>query len=661
MKITSICWFITLSWACLFSPVFGQSTDPIQVVIESRSRQLNKTGELTFDPALYPFYHGVASGDPLSDRVIIWTRVTPNSEQPLEVIWRVSTDPELLNVVKKGTMTTDATRDYTVKVDVIGLSPNTTYYYGFEALGRYSLTGRTKTTPIADQAQHLRFAVVSCNNYESGYFNAFARIGERNDLDAVVHLGDYIYEYEPKKYGDSTINRINVPDKEIVELADYRTRYSLYRLDPDLRRAHQQHPFIAVWDDHESANDSHKDGAENHQPETEGSWERRKNISKQAYFEWIPVRDNAERRVYRTFQYGSLAELIMLDTRLEGRQEPPMTVQQAATQPKTMLGTNQYQWFTEALSKSKAKWKLIGNQVIFSELNVGFINPARPDSAENLFLDIWDGYPQERKQIIDHIANNKINNVVFLTGDFHSTFAFDVTPFPMDPRTYDPATGRGSVAVEFATSSITSNNFDEYIGPAQAAQIEFIINKPLPQAGNLNFNPHMKNVDLDRNGYLILDVTDGRAQADWFYVGAIREANITQTFDKAFFTANGENRLQAAAAQSTNKTRQDTPAPINPPRVTGIGQVSIPAVALLTVAPNPMESYLNVNYYVTQSGNVDIRIMDLTGKTVQQLVNTNQVQGFYNLEVDSRNLAKGTYVIQIQSGGQSTSRKVIKD
>ncbi|HYF01805.1 MAG TPA: alkaline phosphatase D family protein, partial [Patescibacteria group bacterium] len=307
----------------------------------SRKFLLKPTVEIPFDEKLKPFYHGVASGDPVQDRVIIWTRVTPETEGDVQVFWRMATDTALKNIVAKGLFTTGQSRDYTVKIDVGGLQPNTTYYYGFTALGRNSLTGRTKTAPVT--TDRLRFAVVSCSNYQQGFFNAYGRIAERNDLDAVIHLGDYIYEYEEGGFGyNDKAQRGHEPKHEIVTQSEYRIRHSFYKLDPDLRRIHQQHPFIAVWDDHETANDAYKDGAQNHQSDKEGDWQQRKVAGKNAYMEWMPIREQ-ESRIYRTLNYGNLAELIMLDTRLEGRQKQA----DSATDPslndpnRTMLGTEQ--------------------------------------------------------------------------------------------------------------------------------------------------------------------------------------------------------------------------------------------------------------------------------------------------------------------------------
>ncbi len=561
-----------------------------------------------------PFYHGVASGDPLTDRVIIWTRVTPETEGPVDVAWRVAKDPGLTEVVRDGRYTTGAHRDYTVKVDVDGLKAGTTYYYGFSALGGASIVGKTKTAPAADVDQ-LKFAVVSCANLQHGYFNAYGRIADRTDLDAVIHLGDYIYEISASGddfYGAESLRakgeRLHFPDREIVSLSDYRARYGQYRMDPDMIRVHQQHAFVLIWDDHESANDAYEDGAENHQPD-EGTWNDRKAIAKQVYDEWMPIRsDLNEFPLYRTVSYGDLVDLIMLDTRLEGRQEQLADVTDAAlyAPDRTMLGETQKAWFFNELSTSDAKWKVIGNQVIFSEFNVWWAadpsNPAlgTPEILESVFLDIWDGYPAEREEIIGYIAGvetgNPIDNVVILTGDFHSTFAYDVTlrpaplsgsdpaiaaagvaPVPVMP-TYDPATGTGSIAVEFATPSVTSANFDENLPPPVAAGFEFQINNPLPETAGplagLNPNPHMRFTDLDQHGYFILDLTTEQAQADWYFTEDILTSNTQESFASGLFTLENENRLQFADGPSAPKAVQDISAPDAPQ----------PATPQLTVA-----------------------------------------------------------------------------
>jgi len=546
--------------------------------------------QLDYDERLKPFYHGVASGDPLSDRVIIWTRVTPESEGPVDVKYYMATDVEMTNVVTSGTFMTDSDRDYTVKIDVTGLEAGTTYYYMFEALDAKSIIGRTRTAPEGG-VDHLRFAVVSCSNYQAGYFSAYGRIADRADLDAVIHLGDYIYEYSATGddfYGDEGLRnegkRLHFPDKEILTLEDYRNRYSQYRLDPDLRRAHQQHPFITVWDDHESANDAYEEGAENHNP-GEGEWTERKAISRQVYSEWIPIRGDLNTiPLYRTIQYGDLMDLIMIDTRLEARELQEMSVlsSELYNEDRTILGETQKQWLKDQLSNSTATWKVVGNQVIFSDFNVWWAGAPgsglTAEGAESLFLDIWDGYPAERDELINFISDNDIDNTVILTGDFHSSFAYDVAlepialtggnplaaiagsvPVPVTP-TYDPVTGAGSVAIEFATPSVNSANFDENTDPATAAGLQFQINRPISAPGlpfdGLNPNPNMKYTDLIRHGYFILDVKPERTQANYYYVNDILTPDSGEAFDAAFGSDVNANRLNAA---DENMAKADAP------------------------------------------------------------------------------------------------------
>jgi alkaline phosphatase D len=524
-----------------------------------------------FEQSLKPFYHGVASGDPLADRVIIWTKITPAT--PAKTIkgqWQMATDPAMKNLVKTGKFNTNAAKNYTVKIDVLGLQAGTTYYYQFMALGAKSLVGRTQTAP--NQAcEHLRFAVVSCSNYEAGYFNAYAKIAQRHDLDAVIHLGDYIYEYGQGGYADSTLKdqRKVQPKHEILSLEDYRTRYSIYRLDKDLRSVHQQHPFIVVWDDHETANDSYKGGAENHS-DSEGSWANRHAIARQVYAEWLPIRGEAQ-SIYRKINYGNLADLILLDTRLEGREKQIKDIKdtQLYAENRTILGVNQREWFLKELKSSQAQWKIVGNQVIFAEFNIGWAAAAIPgytaEQLESRFLDIWDGYPAERTKIIDFLKTNQINNVVFLTGDFHTTFAFDIAQRPTvwsekgKQPDYLPETGVGSVAVEFVSPSITSGNFGEQLGEMRAKMLEYQMNKPLPNG--INPNPHMKYADLTRHGYYILDLTKQKAQADWYFVDTIKQVSDNEVFTEAWFTNDKDNHLQKSATPSANKKQSKVPAP----------------------------------------------------------------------------------------------------
>jgi len=517
----------------------------------------------TPDETLAPFLHGVASGDPLADRVVIWTRVEPGSaDRKIPVTWRVATDPGLTEVVARGEAKATAERDWCVKVDVTGLRPGTTYYYGFTTAGRSSLTGRTKTAPTG-ATDRLRFAVVSCSNYPEGYFNAYRNIARRHDLDAVIHLGDYLYEY-----GETgELGRASDPPHEMVSLADYRARYSQYRLDPDLRAAHQQHPFITVWDDHESTDNSWYGGAENHDP-GEGDWFERKAISARVYDEWMPIRlpDPAEPlKIWRHLPYGDLADLVMLDTRLWGRDQQPAMFGAATDDPgRTILGFDQEAWLTERLAASAergAAWRVLGQQVMFAPLNLAplpdlpALNLLRlPSEGLALNPDQWDGYNANRQRLLDVLrgANRagRIDDVVVLTGDIHTSWANDVPDSAFPVTGYVPGAGRGSMAVEFVTPSVTSANVDEITG---------VPSTPVELAARVA-NPHVRWVDLDANGYLVLTLTPESAQSDWYHLATVTQPSTEERFAAGWATGRGENHLSKAGGPASDGLLA-TPAP----------------------------------------------------------------------------------------------------
>jgi len=649
-----------------------------QTKFTNYSRSLGKNGALSFDPKLKPFYHGVASGDPLADRVIIWTRITPDSGNymPKTVSWKVASDTSFQNIIKSGTVVTDSSKDYTVKVDVTGLQAGTTYYYVFGENGYYSLIGRMRTA--SNDANHLRFAVVSCNNYEAGFFNGFKKISQRNDLDAILHLGDYIYEYAPKGYGDSLTGRFVEPKKEIITEGDYRTRYSVYRLDADLRAAHQQQTFISIWDDHESTNDSYKDGAENHQP-NEGDWQTRKAISKKVYFEWMPIREATDNKIYRKISYGNLLDLIMLDTRLEGRVKPPTNFDDADVPARTILGSTQYNWFINQLSTSTAKWKVIGNQVLFSDMNVGFgavdaqgqpaiTNLTAIRAVENLFIDNWESYPTERNSILDSIETKGIKNTIFLTGDSHASWSFDLNKKPVkypDPLVlnlptptagYNPKTGAGSVGVEFATPSITSANFDEAVGAAATAQFEAVINNPIPipGIGSVTYNPHLKYVDLDRHGYFILDLKNDSAQADYFYLDTIRVTSNIEKFNRGVATASNSNRITSVGSiQASQKSVQQISAPANPPsKITGLTSKTSADAVVIMAYPNPSTTEITINYALNKTAQTEVQIFDMRGLGIKTIKLGKQSNGIYATTIDLSQLTNGIYFYHFIANGE---------
>jgi len=475
------------------------------------------------------FRHGVASGDPLTDRVILWTRVTPrdgtDAARPFDVRWQVATDDRLTNVVARGTAQAAFERDFTVKVDAAALKPGATYYYAFDVAGEQSPIGRTRTLPDRG-AQRLRLGQVSCSNYPTGYFNVYRCLANRPDLDAVVHLGDYIYEFASGRYSDPSLSRSVEPVNELVTLRDYRNRYAFYRNDVDLQEVHRQHPFIVVWDDHESANDAWAGGAGNHNA-SQGDWRVRQRAAYRAYLEWMPIRESAEGaiRLYRRFAFGGLADLLMLDTRGLRDQQVPAADKAAIADPRrTLLGAEQETWLAESLRASQAadtRWRILGQQILFSPLTVPGMNVLRPD--------VWDGYPAARERIFDMLESGRIADVAVLTGDIHSSWALDIARDPWSA--YEPKTAKGSVGVEIVTPAVSSPPM--FSTPAQREIATML--QPLAR--------HLKFLDGDSRGYVLLDVSPKALIADWYFVPTVTERSERETRAARFVCEHGSSRL----------------------------------------------------------------------------------------------------------------------
>ncbi len=491
------------------------------------------------------FRHGVASGDPRSDRVILWTRISGATAE-VPVRWVLSRNQTFTQVVARGETPTGAARDFTVKVDVSGLSPATTYYYRFDALGARSTVGRTRTLPVAGVAR-VRMALASCANYPHGYFNVYGRIAERTDVDVVLHLGDYFYEYEQGRYFDAALaaDRAVDPPHEITALDDYRRRYAIYRTDPDLQEAHRQHPFIVVWDDHEIANNTWSTGAENHQP-ADGDFFVRRNAAYQAFLEWLPVRDTGSARqplIYRSFAIGDLADLVMLDTRLAGRdQEVERTNVLGIEDPRrTILGAAQEQWLDGELRESvraATRWQILGQQVMFA--------PQTPYNTTGGNPDSWDGYRASRSHVYDMVERHQVPNLVVLTGDVHSSWAYDL-PRQLTPA-YDPASGRGSLGVEIVCPAVSSPS--PYQGPEGEKRL----------AETPATRPHLRFLDGRSRGYVVVEMTRQRLQADWWFVAGVSARTPEQKFGKGLVSEAGSRHLVDAAGAMTPATGPD-PAP----------------------------------------------------------------------------------------------------
>jgi alkaline phosphatase D len=498
------------------------------------------------------FLHGVASGDPLPDGILLWTRVTPTPEAvpgsglgpDTEVGWIVARDKAFTNVVAKGSVTATAASDHTVKADVRGLAPATDYWFRFTAGGTDSPAARTRTAPAADAAvANLRFGVVSCANWEAGYFSSYRHLAARGDLDAWLHLGDYIYEYGTGEYGTrDTVVRQHAPTHEILTLADYRIRHGKYKTDPDLQALHAVAPVVAIWDDHEFANDAWSGGAENHTEGAEGAWSARQAAAKQAYFEWMPVRTATAGTTYRRLRFGKLADLSLLDLRSFRSQQVAVGNGSVDDPDRTITGRAQLDWLKAGLKSSDTTWRLVGNSVMISPFAIGSLSAdllkplaellGLPKEGLAVNTDQWDGYTDDRRELLAHLRSNAIRNTVFLTGDIHMAWANDV---PVNAGTYPLSP---SAATEFVVTSVTSDNLDDILKVPEGTVTALAA--PVIQLANR----HVHWVDTDRHGYGVLDITADRAQMDYYVLSDRTKQNATSTWARSYRTRTGTQKVE---------------------------------------------------------------------------------------------------------------------
>ncbi|MEU0373651.1 alkaline phosphatase D family protein [Streptomyces sp. NPDC006283] len=498
------------------------------------------------------FLHGTASGDPLPDGVLLWTRVTPSADAipgsgrgaDTDVAWEVAEDRGFARIVARGTATSKAASDHTVKVDVRGLRPGSSYFYRFTAGAAVSPVARTRTAPAADAATPgVRFGVVSCANWEAGWFSAYRHLAARTDLDAVLHLGDYIYEYATGGYpAEEYVVRQHEPRHEIVTLADYRLRHATYKTDPDLQAMHAAHPVVAIWDDHEFANDAWTGGAENHTPGAEGEWAARTAAAKQAYFEWMPVRASTEGTVYRRLRFGRLADLHLLDLRSFRSQQTGIGNGDVDDPDRSLTGRAQLDWLKAGLSASDASWQLVGTSVMISPVAFGSL-PAHllaplaelmglPKEGLAVNVDQWDGYTDDRKELLTHLTQHGIGNTVFLTGDIHMAWANDV---PVKAATYPLSR---SAATEFVVTSVSSDNLDDILHVAPRT-VSLVASAAVRAA-----NRHVKWVDMDGHGYGVLDVTAERSQMDYYTISDRTKQDATSAWSRSYRTLSGTQKVE---------------------------------------------------------------------------------------------------------------------
>ncbi len=507
------------------------------------------------------FTHSVASGEPHAENVLLWTRYVSDGEATLQ--WQVSESAEFTSTVSEGQVQASPNHDFCAKAIADGLTPDHWYFFRFIAPdGSASPVGRTRTLPQGP-AQKFRLAVFSCANFGFGYFNAYAHAAESNDVDLAVHLGDYIYEYGAGTYPSASQrhpDRTSAPVTEIVALADYRLRYATYRSDVDLQRLHQVLPMVSIWDDHESANDSWRDGAQNHQRETEGDWEVRKDIAKRVYREWMPVSD----KPYAAYDVGDLATLFRIDTRIEGReeqfsvakviegQENPQAMLAAlnafrdgdyADPDRQILGEDQEKWLVEGLAASTSRgatWQVLVQQVLMGKLNsppalLDLLGGNVPEFVRQrllasalasqaglpLNMDAWDGYPAARERVFKGALDADANLLV-LAGDTHNGWAFNLSH------------EGEKVGVEFGVSSVSSPGFETYLAMVPPDQMAGLV---------VEANDELKWADTSQRGYMTVELTPTRATTEYRFVAGIRQRSTQLAGTKRITCEAGSNTL----------------------------------------------------------------------------------------------------------------------
>ena len=568
----------------------------------------------------FPFTYGVTSGDPTTDRLIIWTRIESNQSE--SVTWQISKDSLFSNIEQTGTFLTDSQRDWTVKVDLDNLEAETSYYYRFVSqTGEFSDIGHAKTAPISDY-DHSRLAIMSCSSIYSGFFNAYKRISERKDLDLIIHIGDYIYDFvDPDE-------EVRIPDPFPVgpiTLNEWRERHRYYLMDPDLRAARKSHPWILLWDNHDVR------GLSGDAPI-------------QAFLEYTPIRlpnPNDSTLIYRKIAYGTLMDIFVTDVLIYKNQDT--LVDGSAS----MIGNSQYDWLTQNLASSTAKWKLLPMQNLMAGWSIQNI-PAFIGLGQNGVLDPtnWDGYDSDRDRLLSYISTNNIDNVIALSGDSHVSIVADLSTDPQNNSVYNAQTGQGSVAVEFLPTSISRGNFDE-LGFGWAIGIV----TPIMEAEN----PNHVFMNLVDHGYGLLDVKQDSCVAELWY-SEILNASNTEEFERGYIVKDGENHWRR------NQTTQPTPAKTD-------GEVSIVENEQIefNFYPNPANKIVvieNPENYTIES----VRLISIDGKENKLLkpigenqmnqnypISENKVSQTYSLS----GLTKGIYTIKIKTTTSEFNSKLV--
>jgi alkaline phosphatase D len=536
------------------------------------------------------FAYGVASGDPLADRVILWTHAkAPDSSVTIPLSWQVATDAAFTNIVASGRVDATEANGFTAKVDATGLAVGTDYFYRFIGdQNTFSPVGTTRTLPSSSAAS-LKFAVFSCSLYSEGFFNAYDAVA-KSDAQFALHLGDYIYEYGAgaTQYGNTNavaLGRVTVPATDIVTLADYRARYALYRSDLNLQAAHAKMPWITVWDDHEFANNSFVDGAENHNPTTQGDWNLRKAAASKAYHEWLPIRTPDPTnllKIYRSFDFANLFSLHMIDTRIEGRDrqydnygdaDGGVTRYIAGNTPnangittdstRKMMSTTQQAWLAAQMNASRATWQIVGNQDIMGKMWIPysvaqyFSGPSANATLGGAAIQTYLG--AKAKRAAAGAAALTSSEAALLNPAVNPRLPYNLDSWDGYPSQREAilqtvkAQGKKlivlsgdshngwfttlttfageKVGYEYAGSSVTSTGFESAGLGGLGSSLDG--SALVPQLGNaaigagLGLIDDLNYADTIRRGYLVLTVTPSAVKGEYVYVSTVKATAYT--------------------------------------------------------------------------------------------------------------------------------------
>ncbi len=569
----------------------------------------------------HPFIHGVASGDPGPNDVVLWTRIEPDNSLNLELIsWEISEDSMFLTIVSSGNAQALPEKDWTVNIIANGLSPHTQYFYRFSTMnGNFSTIGRTRTAPNYG-INHSRLAIMSCSSIFSGYFNAYRRIAERQDLDMIVHVGDYIYDFVDP---DEEIRIPNPYPIDPVTISEWRERHKFYLMDPDLREARRMHPWVSLWDNHDV------DFQAGHE-----------SAPFEAWYEYLPSKmpdSNDVTMVHRKISYGPLMDIFVTDVLTKKGQD-------SISGGTSMIGNEQYTWLTNELSQSTAKWKILPMQNLMCGWSVQGV-PAFIGLGSGGVLDNtnWDGYDADRDRLLSYLENQNIDNVVVLSGDSHVTIFGDLSVNPYDPNVYDGSTGNGSVAVEMLPTSISRGNFDE-MGFGWAIPIV------IPVLSNAN--PQHIKMELTKHGYGILDIQPSRCIGETWYSDKLNLSN-QESFGFGFRVNDGFNHWE--------RTEELNPSP--PKDISSLGfqelWVGPNEHTAIHLYPNPTASEITIEFEARVGEEYEVEIFTLTGSDtgIRQIINASSKHISTSLNLSS--LTETHYLLCVKSVNSSSCSSLI--